>query len=100
MEVDKKILERLKKGDESAFESLFWQYNSHIYNFVLSILYDKSLAEDITQTVFSNKEIATRLSISEKTVETQIYRSLQFLREKLSSDVFLACFLIFLANRL
>lgn len=42
MEVDKKILERLKKGDESAFESLFWQYNSHIYNFVLSILYDKS----------------------------------------------------------
>ena len=48
----------------------------------------------------SNKEIATRLSISEKTVETQIYRSLQFLREKLSSDVFLACFLIFLANRL
>ena len=52
MEVDKKILERLKKGDESAFESLFWQYNSHIYNFVLSILYDKSLAEDITQTVF------------------------------------------------
>lgn len=192
MEVDKKILERLNKGDESAFESLFWQYNSHIYNFVLSILYDKSLAEDITQTVFlkiwetheridpeqginaylftiarhlvyketekklifeqasdvissssvdddsalekqmeanslrdyilqlieelpparkmifslsrfehlSNKEIATRLSISEKTVETQIYRSLQFLREKLSSDVFLACFLIFLANRL
>ena len=183
---------KLLEGDESAFESLFWQYNSHIYNFVLSILYDKSLAEDITQTVFlkiwetheridpeqginaylftiarhlvyketekklifeqvsdvissssvdddsalekqmeanslrdyilqlieelpparkmifslsrfehlSNKEIATRLSISEKTVETQIYRSLQFLREKLSSDVFLACFLIFLANRL
>ena len=48
----------------------------------------------------SNKEIACRLSISEKTVETQIYRSLQFLREKLSSDTFLACFLIFLANQL
>ena len=48
----------------------------------------------------SNKEIATRFSISEKTVETQIYRSLQFLREKLSSDVFFACFLIFLANQL
>lgn len=37
MEVDKKILERLKKGDESAFESLFWQYNSHIY-IILSFL--------------------------------------------------------------
>ena len=31
----------------------------------------------------SNKEIATRLQISEKTVETQIRRSLVFLREKM-----------------
>ncbi len=31
----------------------------------------------------SNKEIASRLHISEKTVETQIRRSLIFLREKL-----------------
>lgn len=32
----------------------------------------------------SNKEIAVRLSLSEKTVETQIYRSLHFLKEKLA----------------
>jgi RNA polymerase sigma-70 factor (ECF subfamily) len=32
----------------------------------------------------SNKEIAERLSISVKTVETQLYRSLQFLKAKLS----------------
>lgn len=193
MEIEKDILERLKRGDESAFESLFWKYNSRIYNFVLSILHDKFLAEDIAQTVFmkiwetheridpeqginaylftiarhlvyketerrllfeqivkeisststdsddfalqkqmnanslrdrilqlieelpsarknifrlsrlehlTNKEIADRLSISEKTVETQVNRSLQFLREKLSSDLFLACFLVFLANQL
>lgn len=31
----------------------------------------------------SNKEIASRLNISEKTVETQIRRSLIFLREKM-----------------
>ena len=190
--IDKPILLRLKEGDTKAFEKVYWEYNPIIYHFVLSLLYDKSLAEDLTQSVFlkiwerreainpelsfeaylytvarhlvyketekklifeqvsdvissssvdddsalekqmeanslrdyilqlieelpparkmifslsrfehlSNKEIATRLSISEKTVETQIYRSLQFLREKLSSDVFLACFLIFLANRL
>ncbi|MCC8133695.1 MAG: RNA polymerase sigma-70 factor [Tannerellaceae bacterium] len=34
----------------------------------------------------SNKEIAVRLSLSEKTAETQIYRSLHFLKEKLAKD--------------
>ncbi|MDR1645696.1 MAG: RNA polymerase sigma-70 factor [Tannerellaceae bacterium] len=35
----------------------------------------------------SNKEIARELSISEKTVETQLYRSLRFLKQKLSENV-------------
>jgi RNA polymerase sigma-70 factor (ECF subfamily) len=34
----------------------------------------------------SNKEIARELSISEKTVETQLYRSLRFLKQKLSEN--------------
>jgi RNA polymerase sigma-70 factor (ECF subfamily) len=34
----------------------------------------------------SNKEIARRLSLSEKTVETQLYRSLRFLKHKLSEN--------------
>ena len=46
----------------------------------------------------SNKEIAARLSISEKTVETQLYRSLRFLKEKLSNDHLLAILLVVLAN--
>jgi RNA polymerase sigma-70 factor (ECF subfamily) len=34
----------------------------------------------------SNKEIAEKLNLSEKTVETQIYRALQYLKFKLSQD--------------
>jgi RNA polymerase sigma-70 factor (ECF subfamily) len=44
----------------------------------------------------SNKEIADRLSISEKTVETQLYRSLYFLKRRLARNKNLLLFLLFL----
>lgn len=189
-DIDATVLKRLKEGDEAAFESIYWKYNSHVFNFINSLLYDRILSEDITQSVFmkiwerresidpdkgfdaylftiarnmvyketenrllsesafyalsqqqtnedflmeekidadslrlyidnlieqlplsrkeifklsrrehlSNKEIATRLSISEKTVETQLYRSLRFLKEKLSNDHLLAILFVVLAN--
>lgn len=188
--IDIALLKRLKEGDETAFESIYWKYNSYVFNFINSLLYDRVLSEDITQSVFmkiwerresidpdkgfdaylftiarnmvyketenrllsesafyalsqqqtnedflmeekidadslrlyidnlieqlplsrkeifklsrrehlSNKEIATRLSISEKTVETQLYRSLRFLKEKLSNDHLLAILFVVLAN--
>lgn len=188
--IDIALLKRLKEGDEAAFESIYWKYNSHVFNFINSLLYDSILSEDITQSVFmkiwekhesidldkgfdaylftiarnmvyketenrllsesafyalsqqqtnedvlteekidadllrlyidklieqlplsrkeifklsrrdhlSNKEIAIRLSISEKTVETQLYRSLRFLKQKLSDDHLLAILLVVLAN--
>lgn len=190
MKVNKNILVNLKNGDEKAFETLFWEYNTHVYHFIYSLLYEKSLAEDLTQTVFlkiwekrdtidpeqgfdsylftiarnlvyketqsrllsekfmqtvqarlsdadslmeekidaeslreyinslveelpparreifrlsrnehlSYREIAERLSISEKTVETQLNRALRFLREKLSSNNILAALLLLLIN--
>jgi len=184
--IDKNILFRLQQGEEAAFDAIYWEYGAWVYNFIISLLYDKSLAEDLTQNVFlkiwerretidpeksfesylftiarhlvyketehqlqneaamdmirdkipqsdemteemidaeslrqyitslieqlpparreiyqlsrvkqlSNKEIATRLSISEKTVETQLYRSLRFLKSKLSEDSGLLILLI------
>lgn len=178
MVIDKNIIIRMKAGDESAFDSIFWTYNPKIYNFAKSLLFDNSLAEDITQTLFlkiwecrdlidpeqnfdayiytiaknlvnkeglrfsksqltimnmaanltewntlpeegidaaslekyifalidelpasrrkiflmsrqqylSNKEIAAHLAISEKTVETQISRSISFLRKRLHEN--------------
>lgn len=172
--IDSRILRLLRDGDEKSFEYIFHYYYNQIYTFVLRTLFDKTFAEDITQSVFislwekrkiidpeagvapllytiarnhiyrqteqlllkhkyeqyqqenmqensdieadvnnrflenilselieklppnrrrifllsrkenlSNKEIASRLHISEKTVETQIRRSLIFLREKM-----------------
>lgn len=172
--INSRILRLLREGDEKAFEYIFHYYYNQIYTFVLNTLFDKTFAEDITQSVFislwekrktidtdvsigpflytiarnhvyrqterlllkykyeqsqqgneqessdieadvnsrflenilselieklpsdrrrifllsrkenlSNKEIASRLHISEKTVETQIRRSLIFLREKM-----------------
>lgn len=172
--INYRILRLLREGDEKAFEYVFHHYYNQIYTFVLNTLFDKTFAEDITQSVFislwekrktidtetnivpflytiarnhvyrqteqlllkykyeqyqqekvdespdieadvnsrflenilweligklpsdrrrifllsrkenlSNKEIASRLHISEKTVETQIRRSLIFLREKM-----------------
>lgn len=188
-QVDKEVLIRLRKGDYAAFEELYWIYNRRLYNFVLSVLFDKSLAEDITQTCFlkiwenrknideekgftsylhtiaknlvyreterellknrflavlqekqqrsdntteetidarllqehlnelieklpparkeifimsklqglSNREIAEKMSVSEKTVETQVYRSIQFLKEHFK-DYFILLGLLFLVS--
>ena len=161
--IDSDVLLRLKLGDEKAFEVVYWKYSSWVFNFIQSLLYDKSLAEDLTQTVIarnlvyketenrlqseqvnialkdrsieteslmeenidadslkeyidtlveqlppsrkdifhlsrrhhlSNKEIAARLSISEKTVETQLYRALRFIKQKLSDDTNLAILML------
>lgn len=189
MEIDKGLLTRLMQGDKAAFESIYWACNSRVYYFVFSLLYDKSIAEDITQSVFlkvwekhamidpeqsfsaylftiarhlvyketeqrlisesalqilskeqseadasaeekidaeslrshirqlvdrlpparkeifclsryehlSNKEIASRLSISERTVETQLYRALCYLKKELSTDRLLGLILFLIA---
>lgn len=51
-EIDRELLNRLNQGDESAFETIYRKYNAWIYNFANSLLFDKSLTEDLTQNVF------------------------------------------------
>lgn len=172
---DRLLLQQIKEGNKRAFETIYLKYSAKLYNFVASILHDKTIAEDITQTCFlkiwekrtnidieksfssylftiarndvyketerlvqasryfekvqaksdeldeatidkinalfleshidelieklpparkeifilnrkhhlTNKEIAEKLSISEKTVEVQMYRALRFLKEQL-----------------
>lgn len=52
MQIDNQMLFRLKQGDENAFEAIFQKYYAKIYHFALNALYDKTIAEDITQNVF------------------------------------------------
>ena len=63
---DEELIRRFQEGEESAFEELVARFRVPIYNFVLRLLWDPSLAEDILQETFlrlwshrdSYKEIA------------------------------------------
>lgn len=50
--IDTHTLSLLQKGDEKAFDTIFWKYNPRVFHFIHSLLYDKTLAEDLTQNVF------------------------------------------------
>jgi RNA polymerase sigma-70 factor (ECF subfamily) len=46
------LVDRLRKGDESALEELYDQLGGFVYGLALRVVGDKQLAEDITQDVF------------------------------------------------
>jgi len=50
--INSRTLQLLREGDERAFEQIFNFYYNRIYSFALNTLFDKTFAEDITQTVF------------------------------------------------
>lgn len=49
---DRLLLEQIKEGNKKAFEIIYLKYSARLYNFIASILYDRTMAEDITQTCF------------------------------------------------
>jgi RNA polymerase sigma-70 factor (ECF subfamily) len=51
-DTDIQVLHLMKQGNENAFEFIFRKYHAKIYHFVSNTLYNKILAEDITQNVF------------------------------------------------
>ena len=46
------VLRRAQKGDERAFSLIVRAYQVPVYNYVLRLVGDRSLAEDLTQEVF------------------------------------------------
>ncbi|MDR1881338.1 MAG: RNA polymerase sigma-70 factor [Prevotella sp.] len=72
-DVNIQMLHRLKQGDENAFEVIFRKYYAKIYHFVLNTLYDKTLAEDITQNVFLSVWEHREDIIPEKNFSTYLY---------------------------
>jgi RNA polymerase sigma-70 factor (ECF subfamily) len=49
---DPSILRKAQKGDERAFAIVVRMYETPVYNYVLRLVGDRSLAEDLTQEVF------------------------------------------------
>jgi len=52
MNGDDKLIEGLNKSDRTAFEHLYEKYVKMVYGFLLSVLNDKHVAEDLTQWCF------------------------------------------------
>lgn len=51
-ERDIELMEKIKNGDESAFEEIVARHHKSIYNIAYRFLYSPAEAEDITQEVF------------------------------------------------
>jgi RNA polymerase sigma-70 factor (ECF subfamily) len=49
---DPGVLRKAQKGDERAFSIIVRMYEQPVYNYVLRLVGDRSLAEDLTQEVF------------------------------------------------
>lgn len=50
--IDSSTLNDLKEGSPAAFEKLFNLFHAKVYQFILSCVYNKSIAQDLTQSVF------------------------------------------------
>lgn len=48
----KELLLRLRQSDREAFDAIYEAWAGYVYNFACKTLYNKSLAEDITQELF------------------------------------------------
>src|SRR5438093_5539415 len=49
---DPGILRKAQKGDERAYSIIVRMYETPVYNYVLRLVGDRSMAEDLTQEVF------------------------------------------------
>jgi len=71
--IESEMLRRLKTNDRNAFEYIFRKYNGKIYHFAQATLYDKSLAEDITQNVFLAVWEHRKEIVPEKNFQAYLY---------------------------
>jgi RNA polymerase sigma-70 factor, ECF subfamily len=49
---DHLLLRKAQKGDERAFQTILETYQGTVYNYVLRMVGDRALAEDLTQEIF------------------------------------------------
>ena len=49
---DKELIERYQDGDVHSFELLFGRYQKQIYSYILTLVKDKQLADDVFQDTF------------------------------------------------
>jgi RNA polymerase sigma-70 factor, ECF subfamily len=74
---EKDLFERIKKGDEKAFEKLFHKYYGHLCLFATKIINDDDSAEEIVQELFVKLwEKREQISI-ETSLKNYLFRSVK-----------------------
>ncbi len=68
------LLARAGRGDEQAFELLYDEYSSPIYNYVLRLVHRESIAEELLQEVFLAAWKGARRFRGESKVKTWLFR--------------------------
>lgn len=59
-ETDRQLVERTLDGHVEAFNLLVWRWQHHLYNFLLRLTGDRSLAEDLCQETFLRSYVHLR----------------------------------------
>ena len=80
-------IEALKKGSQSAFNSLIQLFSQKVYNLSLGILQNEQDAEDVTQEIFTTVFLSINQFKGDSKLSTWIYRisvnkCQEFLRKK------------------
>ncbi|MFW6257363.1 MAG: RNA polymerase sigma factor [Prolixibacteraceae bacterium] len=83
---ESEIIQRLKKGDESAFTELVKNYQKLVINTCLGLVHNRDNAEDIAQEVFIEVFQSVDKFRSQSKISTWLYRiavnrSLNFIRD-------------------
>ncbi|CAN5726808.1 RNA polymerase sigma-70 factor [soil metagenome] len=88
---DNELFQLIAQENEAAFSELFRRYDKRIYPFVLKMIKDKTLAEEITQEIFikiwSNREKLTIIDQPEAYILTISARhTLDYIKKRLNEN--------------
>lgn len=68
------LIERVKQGDEKAFEQIFYRYQEKVYNVAYRMTGNRETAEDMTQEVFLRLFQKIRKFKGKSSFSTWLYR--------------------------
>lgn len=71
---EKKVLDRARSGDKTAYRRLVEAYQDRLFGLVLSLVHDREQAEDLTQEIFVKVWFALDSFEGESAFYTWIYR--------------------------
>lgn len=73
----KNLINKLRKGDKQAFESIYWMYRKPVFGLAIRYLKDQELAEDAVQDVFSKLWLNREELDSEKCIKAFLFTVLK-----------------------